>query len=186
MAGVGVFSATSVAGVPHCDKRPPKNAIIADIPLTGPRLDEAGTPLFYVYATDGWNRIYARPRDVIQTIDDMLAETEAGTGPGNAASLRSLAAEISKDLPLSDHTDLGKYALRATGLDITTSYVISDLLKRGRVSIGTVDYFRGPGPFDPPRIATVRMVALGNFSSVWSRLYCAGPVQLYYMQYQIP
>jgi len=177
---------SSVAGEIHCDKRPPRNAIVADIPLMGPRVDEGGTPAFYVYATDGWNRFYARPRDVMQTIDDMIAEAEAGTGPGHAPSLRVLADEISKDLPLSDHTDLGKYALRATGLNITTSYVISDLLKRGRVSVGTVEYFRGPGPFDPPRISTLRMVALGDLSSVWSRLYCAGPVQLYYMQYQIP
>ena len=175
-----------MAGEIRCDKRPPKNAIVVDIPLTGPRVDEGGTPAFYVYATDGWNRIYARPRDVMQTIDDMLAEAEARTGPGHAPSLRNLAAEISKDLPLLDHTDLGKYALRAAGLNITTSYVISDLLKRGRVSVGTVDYFRDPEPFDAPRISTLHMIALGDFLSVWSRLYCAGPVQIYYMQYQIP
>jgi hypothetical protein len=191
VSAIGLIAALALAGIsmagePGCGKRPGKNVIVSDISLDGPRSDEGTTPVFYAYASDGWNRIYARPADVLRTIDDMIAEAEAMTGPGHAPSLRDLAAEISKDLPLPDHTDLGKYALRAPGMGVTVSYVISDLLKRGRVSIGPVQHFMAHRSDFDSGTTSIRMLALGDGASVWSRLYCKGPVRLYYMQYQIP
>ena len=51
--------------------------------------------------------------------------------------------------------------------------------------MGSADYFQGSLPNYPPVPASIRMLALGDRASVWSRLYCNGVVQLYYLQYQI-
>ena len=55
--------AGALASDPSCGKRPRKNVIVADTPLTGPRADEGTTATFYVYAMDGWSRFYVRPAE---------------------------------------------------------------------------------------------------------------------------
>ena len=116
-----------------CSKRLHKDMLSEPVLLTGPRLHELQAPLYYVYVQAARDyRIYLRPRDVQATLKAMI---EALNGRAAFRELAALSNAISDDLPLRDHTDLGKYALRGAEHRLAVQLLLKDMLTVGQASV---------------------------------------------------
>ena len=118
-----------------------KQTVVSTITLTGPRAEDRAIPTFYFQNERQNNVMFFRPEDAITTLGEMIVRDEKVFGEGKAKGQRGLLAEIEKDLPLREHTDLYKYAFRDSGHRLVAELLVTELLRAGRASVGYWNYF---------------------------------------------
>jgi len=148
-----------------------KHTVVSTIALSGPRADEGASPVYYFHTGATNNVLFFRPADAIATLREMIEREEKWRGPGKATGLRGMAAELEKDQPLEEHTDLNKYALLVPGYH--PDGLVTEMLRAGRASVGYWNYFDLHPKAATAPIKSVTLYLAEDSSHLFSAEFCS-------------
>ena len=163
-------------------KRAEKSAVIS---LTGTARGVRAAPAFYLRSGDT-HVVYLAPDDVMARLRSFETDYRERGVMAAAERVRVYIDEVSRDLPLKEHTDLFKYSLRNPDYIVWMNATLRDLLDAGHASIGDAQEFGNalvPDMQDFPKITRIEQ---WGGSTEASRKYCTdGGAVLFSFQFLI-